>query len=432
MISVAEVRLWGSTIGAVALEEKNTFATFQYTRRFVRSGVEVCPLTMPLRPEPYSFPALPFATFHGLPGLLADSLPDRFGNTLINTWLASQGRSPESLNAVERLCYIGSRSMGALEFAPVKGPKATRSQKLQIDSLVTLASEILSQRGRLTASLADHPEALQQILRIGTSAGGARAKAVIAWKRETAEVRSGQVAAPPGFSYWLLKFDGVTGNKDKETEDPEGHGAIEYAYYLMALDAGIQMTESRLLEEGGRRHFMTRRFDRTDDGQKIHMLSLGALAHYDFNNPTAYSYEQAFQVMRRLDLPMEQIEQMFHRLVFNIISRNQDDHVKNIAFLMNRDGQWRLSPAFDATYSYNPQGMWTARHQMSMNGKRDGFTLQDFGECGRTLSLKRGRAVEIVRQVGEVVRMWPQYADAAQISQATARQIGHAHRRIDT
>jgi len=431
MTSIVRVLLWGSTIGVAALEKGSIFATFQYTPEFIDSGIEVSPLTMPLRSEPYQFPALPYETFRGLPGLLADSLPDRFGNTLINLWLAGQGRSPESFNAIERLCYTGSRSMGALEFMPVRGPKATTSQKLQIDALVALASEILSQRNRLSISLSDHHETLKHILRVGTSAGGARAKAVIAWNRETGEVRSGQVTAPPDFSYWLLKFDGVSGNKDKELEDPKGFGAIEYAYYLMALDAGIGMEESRLLEEGGRRHFMTRRFDRTDDGKKIHMLSLAALAHYDFNNPTAYSYEQAFLVMRRLGLSMPEMEQMFRRMVFNILARNQDDHVKNIAFLMNRDGQWRLSPAFDITYSYNPEGLWTARHQMAMNSKRDGFTLQDFSECGRTIPLKRGRAADIVREIGGIIHQWPGYADSAGIPPDTTLQIQQAHRLSD-
>jgi len=305
-MTVAEVRLWGRTIGAVSLEDGSSYAAFQYELPFARSGIEVSPITMPLRDQVYVFSDLPLRTFHGLPGLLADSLPDRFGNALIDAWLATQGRTPDSFNAVERLCYTGERGMGAVEFAPAIGPKPQQAKKIDIDALVKLASEVLSHRRNLktTFASASRRNALNDILRVGTSAGGARAKAVIAWNRETNEVRSGQITAGEGFEYWLLKFDDVTGNKDKELEDPKGYGAIEYAYYLMAKAAGVTMSECRLLEEGGRRHFMTRRFDRLDGGEKLHMQSLCALAHFDFNNSGAYAYEQAFLVIRQLNLPM--------------------------------------------------------------------------------------------------------------------------------
>jgi len=342
-MTLAEVQLWGRTIGAVSLEDGNNFAAFQYDPTFARSGIEISPITMPLREQLYVFPDLPPITFHGLPGLLADSLPDRFGNALIDTWLATQGRTPESFNAVERLCYIGGRGMGALEFAPALGPKPQRAKKIAIDALVKLASEVLSHRKNLKTTFAgaSRKNALNDILRVGTSAGGARAKAVIAWNRETDEVRSGQVAAGKGFDYWLLKFDGVAGNKDKELEDPKGYGAIEYAYYLMAKAAGVTMSECRLLEENGRRHFMAKRFDRLEGGEKLHMQSLCALAHFDFNHAGAYAYEQALMVIRQLNLPMATVEEQFRRMAFNIIARNQDDHVKNIAFLMDKTGRWR-------------------------------------------------------------------------------------------
>ena len=295
MSTVAEVKLWGRTIGAVALEDGSETATFEYDRAFIGSGIEVAPLTMPLSDRLYSFPALPRITFHGLPGLLADSLPDKFGNALINAWLARQGRTPESFNAVERLSYIGSRGMGALEFVPALGPVARRSSRIEVEKLVELASDILTRRNNLQLSL-DDDNALKDILRVGTSAGGARAKAVIAWNPQTNEVRSGQVKAGKGFEYWLMKFDGVSGNRDKELEDPKGYGAIEYAYYRMAIDAGIEMSPCRLFEENGRRHFMTRRFDRLEGGEKLHMQSLCGLAHYDFNQAGAYAYEQVLQV----------------------------------------------------------------------------------------------------------------------------------------
>ena len=430
MTTVAEVRLWGRSIGAVSVEDARSAAAFQFTDEFTRSGIQVSPLRMPLSDRVYSFPGLARETFHGLPGLLADSLPDRFGNALIDTWLATQGRSAESFNAVERLCYIGSRGMGALEFAPAQGPKSRTSEPLDIAALVQLASDVLSQRSGLRHSMAsaDTAETLRDILRVGTSAGGARAKAVIAWNWQTNEVRSGQLAAGDGFDYWILKFDGVSGNRDKELEDPTGYGSIEYAYALMARAAGIDISECRLLEENGRRHFMSRRFDRLAGGEKLHMQSLGALAHFDFNLAGAYSYEQALQVMRALDLPMASIEQQFRRMAFNIVARNQDDHVKNIAFLMDKQGRWSLSPAFDVTYSYNPEGLWTATHQMSMNGKRDDFTLEDFRTCAKFASMKRGRAEAILDDVIAAVKRWPEFAEQAKVLPQWREVIAKAQR----
>ncbi|MEX0941059.1 MAG: HipA domain-containing protein [Pseudomonadales bacterium] len=266
-------------------------------------------------------------------------------------------------------------------------------------------------------------DSLPDLLRVGTSAGGARAKAVIAWNPKTNEVRSGQVKAGKGFEYWLLKFDGVSGNKDKELEDPKGYGLIEYADYLMALDCGIEMSESRLFKENGRSHFMTRRFDRVGAGEKFHRQSLCALAHYDFNRAGAYSYEQTLLVMRQLQLPMQAIEQLFRRMVFNIVARNQDDHVKNIAFLMNQSGEWSLAPAFDMTYSFNPAGAWTASHQMTMNGKRDRFTLEDFNVCARSASMKRGRAAIIVVEVQATVSKWISFAEEAGVPDEVREKI---------
>ena len=415
MATVAEVLLWGRTIGAVSLEEGARIAAFQYTPAFLASGIELSPITMPLSRQVYQFPSLRQVSFHGLPGLLADSLPDRFGHALIDAWLATQGRLPESFNAVERLCYIGVRGMGALEFAPVKGPPLRRSAKLQVDELVQLASQVLTHRASLQVSFGpgQRHDGLQEILRVGTSAGGARAKAIVAWNRGTNEVRSGQVKAPAGFDYWLLKFDGVTANKDKELEDPKGYTVIEYAYALMAADAGIEMSECRLLEENGRRHFMTRRFDRLSDGAKLHMQSLAALAHFDFNSAGAYSYEQAFDAIKRLGLSMHAREQQFRRMIFNIVARNQDDHVKNIAFLMDKAGVWTLSPAFDVTYAHNPTGLWTNRHQMTVNGKTDGFTREDFQAVAQAAGLKRGRPAAILAEVVDTVKDWPRYAGTA-------------------
>lgn len=390
----------------------------------------VAALQMPLSDHIYSFPALPAKTFHGLPGMLADSLPDKFGNALIDTWLAKQGRRADSFNPVERLCYTGKRGMGALEFLPTIGPRPRKAQKIEIDALVELASEVLSQPNALNGSLKDSggQKALNDILRVGTSAGGARAKAVIAWNPKTNEVRSGKVVADTGFEYWLLKFDGVSGNKDKELEDPKGYGAIEYAYHLMARAAGIEMSDCRLLEENDRQHLMTRRFDRLAGGEKLHMQSLCALAHFDFNAAGAYAYEQAMMTIRQLCLPLNAIEEQFRRMVFNIIARNQDDHVKNIAFLMEKTGRWSLAPAFDITYSYNPDGAWTSTHQMTMNGKRDEFTEVDFQACAKSAGMKRGRAGDIIEEVRAAVLRWPEFANEAQVADRWHETIRQSHR----
>lgn len=429
-VVIAEVQLWGRTIGAVSLDAGSDTAAFQYDPQFARSGIQLAPLMMPLSDRVYTFPALRADSFHGLPGLLADSLPDRFGNALINAWLATQGRTPASFNAVERLCYTGRRGMGALEFAPALGPKPRQAARIEIDALVRMAGEVLTQRSNLLGHFhgSGREQALRDLLRVGTSAGGARAKAVIAWNRETDEVRSGQITAGDGFEYWLLKFDGVSGNKDKELDDPTGYGAIEFAYHLMAKAAGISMSECRLLEENGRRHFMTRRFDRTTGGAKLHMQSLGALAHFDFNQAGAYAYEQALLTIRQLSLQMASVEEQFRRMVFNIVARNQDDHVKNIAFLMDQDGEWSLAPAFDVTYSYNPSGAWTSTHQMTMNGKRDAFTHEDFAACAKSALMKRGRAASIFEEVWAAVKRWPEFAADARLTDEWRDKIQGTHR----
>lgn len=427
---IAEVRLWGRRIGAVSMEPGQPSASFQYDPAFAKSGIELAPLTMPLSSRVYAFPELSRTTFHGLPGLLADSLPDKFGNLLIDAWLASEGRDAGSFSAIERLCYTGSRGMGALEYVPALGPARQRSAKIRVDRLVELAGEVLAHRNDLKGFLHEEgkAEALRNILRVGTSAGGARAKAVIAWNPQTNEMRSGQISAQKGFQYWLLKFDGVEGNRDKELDDPRGFGAVEFAYHLMARSAGIGMSECRLLEENGRRHFMTRRFDRLEGGEKLHMQSLCALAHFDFNQAGAHSYEQALLTIRKLGLPKEEVEQQFRRMVFNIVARNQDDHVKNIAFLMETSGRWSLSPAFDVTYSYNPDGPWTSRHQMTLNGKQDGFTMADFRACADKALLKQGRYKSLVNEVMDAVRRWPEFAAEAGLSPDWMDKIQKTHR----
>jgi serine/threonine-protein kinase HipA len=431
-VTDARVRLWGRDVGAVSWLDDRGVGVFQFVPEFIGSQIELAPIMMPFRREPYEFPALLKEAFKGLPGMLADSLPDKFGNALIDTWLVANGRTAESFNPVERLCYIGSRGMGALEFLPAIQPGAKKSRRVDIDALTELANEALNNRAKLAGKLtgdAEDREMLEDILRVGTSAGGARAKAILAWNEETGEFRSGQVDAGEGFTYWLLKFDGISNNKDKELADPQGYGLIEYGFYLLATAAGIEMSECRLHHEGGRSHFMTKRFDRTEKGGKLHMQSLAAMRHFDFNAAGAYSYEQAVETIRRLNLSAHDVEQQFRRAVLNVFIRNQDDHVKNIGFLMNRTGEWRLSPAYDIGFAFNPRGAWTNQHQMSLNGKRDKFEQQDLVAFGTLCGIKPKKAKTIIGDIHEQLKKWPEHAERAGVAEERAVGIYHAMRR---
>lgn len=421
MTTAAEVRLWGTTIGTVVLADGEPFARFEYDEGFLRSGIQLAPLTMPLARRVYSFPQLAPESFHGLPGLLADSLPDKFGNAIIDSWLESQGRARGSLNAVERLCYTGARGIGALEYVPMIGPEASEEDVINVDELVDLASRILTQREGMRINADDH--VMEQIIRVGTSAGGARAKAVIGWNEKTGETRSGQLDLADGFEHWLIKFDGVKGNRDKEADDKPQHTVIEYAYHLMAKAAGISMMECRLFDEGDRRHFMTRRFDRVANGSKLHTQTLGALAHFDFNVAGAHSYEQAVEVARRIGLGQQEAEELFRRMVFNVLVQNNDDHVKNISFLMDRSGLWSLAPAYDVTYAYNPDGAWTSSHQMTINGKRNRITAQDMLAAAATMNIKAPRARAIMMSVKDAVTKWLAFAEQAGLSEEKAQRL---------
>lgn len=405
MITLADIYLWGQHAGTVAWDENYQAASFEFTPAFASGQWDISPLMMPVRQRQiYQFPSLNKDTFIGLPGLLADALPDAFGKALLDKWLASMGRT--FANPVERLCYQGKRSMGALEFVPAQDNYLEQGTKLEIDSLVEVAREVLDEKKKLDVNVNENTkEAIANIIRVGTSAGGQRAKAVIAYNEKTGEVRSGQIDVPDGFSHWLLKLDGVT---NAELGDPRHYGQIEYVYYLMARAAGINMTECRLLEENGRAHFMTRRFDRLSGNEKIHMQTLCGIAHYDYKMLHAYSYEQAFQVMRRLRLPYSQAEEMFRRMVFNVIARNQDDHTKNISFLMDKNGRWSLSPAYDMSWSYNPKGAWTAKHQMSVNGKWDDITRADLLALAQNVNIRQADA--IIEQVKDGVSKWRTFA----------------------
>lgn len=428
-VQIAVVKLWGNRVGAVGLDEFGN-GIFEYDPEFLKLGLDIAPITMSLdnaRREPkYSFPALKPETFKRLPGLLADALPDKFGQAIIDTWLARQGRGPEDFSIIERLCYTGTRAMGALEFQPTSTGNMETPVNIELDKIVTLVREVIKQRTNLDVTLTDdgdaNQEALINILVVGTSAGGARAKAVIAYNEKTGQVMSGQAEAPPGFEHWLLKFDGASDIELGETED---FGRVEYAYYLMAKAAGIQMMKSQLLEENGRAHFMTQRFDRVN-GEKLHMQSLCAIAHYDFNMPGAYGYEQAIMIMRQMRLSKKEQLELFRRMVFNVVARNQDDHTKNIAFLMNPKGKWSLSPAFDMTYSHNPKGQWTSQHQMSVNGKRDNFKREDLLAVAHVSDLKH--ADKVIDEVLNAVNNWADYADKAVLDETRMQAIKKQHR----
>ena len=429
-MTTANVFLWGIEIGAVTWQDDREVGVFQYYPKFIKSQIQVAPLMMRLGEYPYSFPGLARDTFKGLPGLLADSLPDKFGNAIIDVWLATIGRSSSSFNFVERLCYIGKRGMGALEFEPAYLDSPTKSNIVEVANLVKLADMVLNQRASLVGVFngTDDRKALEDIIRVGASAGGARAKAILAWNPNTNEFMSGQVKVEKGFEHWLLKFDGVKNNSDKEISDPLGYGKIEYAYYLMALEIGIEMTKCRIHEEGGRSHFMTKRFDRLENGKKIHMQSLGAIAHFDFNQQGSYSYEQAINVIKRLQLSRKDMEQQVLRAIFNVVGRNHDDHVKNIAFLMNRRGEWKLAPAFDMTYAFNPNGDWTSQHQMSINNKRESFKRQDIIELADKAGIKKAKANDMLDHTISIFSRWLNFADKAKIEESIAVKIQKTHR----
>lgn len=429
-IDTAKITLWGHDVGAVTWVEDRNYALFEFNPDFLDKGLDISPLQMGIKEARngntfYSFPALNKQTYLGLPGMLADSLPDKFGNSIINNWLARNGRDISSFSPIERLCYIGERGMGALQFYPAYDHNLDRSVPIEIKELVALAQNVMAQRSALNVqtdtSNTIKTDAIMDILRVGTSAGGARPKAIIAMNSE-GHILSGQTTAPNGYDYWILKFDGVT---DLELGEPKGYGRIEYAYYLMAKAAGITMMESRLLEEGNRAHFLTKRFDRLNN-EKLHVHSLCGIAHYDFNMPGAYSYEQTFSVMRQLHLDKAAIAEQYRRMVFNVIARNQDDHTKNIAFIMDAKGQWHLTPAYDVIYSHNPHGIWTNQHQMSINGKRDHFSLNDLVLTGESAGIPK--PLEIIHEVMDAVGKWSEFSHKAGVSDNNSAEIVQYHR----
>ena len=405
MVDVAKVIMYGDTVGTFRWDSMYDVARFEYDSQFIGKGIEPSPLMMPVQQgRIYSFGNLNREVFYGLPGMLADSLPDTYGRALFEQWLALTGRT--SGNPIETLCFLGKRCMGALEFEPAIGANSNSDMRIEIDSLVDVAREALLNKKDFGINLSlDRKTAIAEILRLGTSAGGQRAKAIIAYNKKTGEVRSGQVDAPKGFDYYLIKLDGVSAEAGfKETEN---FGRLEYSFSQLVKECGIEMTECSLVEENGRAHFLTKRFDRIG-GEKVHMQTLCGIAHYDFHLRRAFSYEQAFNVMRRLRLPYSQAEEMFLRMVFNVVIRNQDDHTKNISFLMDKKGKWRLSPAYDIGFAYNPKGAWTDTHQMSINGKFDNVTRKDLLACAASNNIKN--AAEIIDKVCETVSRWPEVA----------------------
>ena len=419
-MGTAYVNIWGKLVGAVAWNESTGTATFEYDIAFKRQQWDLAPLMMPIHSIQTKFtfpmlrrkPAPALDSFKGLPGLLADVLPDKYGNALINQWLAKQGEAQDSMNPVEMLCFIGTRGMGALEFEPATLREGKRTFSVEIESLVDIAQRMLSKRKAFTTNLRkDEEKAMMEILRIGTSAGGARPKAIIAYHEKTGEVRSGQTNAPKGFTHWLIKLDGVS---DIQLGEPKGWGRVEMAYYNMATACGIRMMPSRLLEENGRAHFMTRRFDREGHDTKHHVQSFFALKHFDYTEVTSFSYEQLFQTMRELKLPYPAAEQMFRRMVFNVLARNCDDHTKNFSFMLKQSGAWELAPAFDICHAYQPQHEWVSQHVLSINGKRKNITRGDLTGVGKSIGNKK--AAVAIEEIQATIKRWKDFADEVKVS----------------
>ncbi len=431
MITSAFVNIWNKRVGAIAWDLKTNQGTFEYDKGFAQTGIELAPILMPLAQSNryFTFQAnRNSATFKGLPGLLADSLPDKYGSALINTWLTRQGRASDSLNPVETLCFIGERGMGALEFEPVEPKSRNTSSKLEIGSLVQLADEILSGRKKFSTNItSDEEKALLDILKIGTSAGGARAKALVAFNTKTGEVRSGQTHAPQGFDQYLIKFDGVA---DSQFGVSSGYGRVEMAYYLMAKAAGIEMTECRLIEENGRAHFMTKRFDRLQNDEKNHVQTFCALRHFDFNEVSLYSYEQLFETMRLLGLSYPEAQELFRRMVFNVLSRNCDDHTKNFAFCMNKSGMWNLSPAYDICHAYRPGSAWVSQHALSINGKRKDISYDDFLQLAQSMNIKNAK--DIIDQVNDAVSLWEHFSNQVFVDKILLEAIKKTHINLTT
>lgn len=426
MVNSAFVNIWNQRVGAISWNSETGIGSFEYDKSFLNSNLELSPFLMPLSQGNRIFEFREnrnSTTFRGLPGLVADVLPDKYGNALINNWLTRQGRPTNSLNPVELLCFIGQRGMGALEFEPVQPKSNTISSKLEIQSLVEIAEKILTGRKDFTVNIDEEEEkALFEILKIGSSVGGARAKALIAFNEKTGEVRSGQAIAPKGFEYYLIKFDGVT---DSQFGSAIGYGSVEMAYYNMAIEAGIDMMESRLLEENGRAHFMTKRFDRMNGTDKIHVQTFCAMRHYDFNEVNLFSYEELFETMRILGLSYPSAQELFRRMVFNVMSRNCDDHTKNFAFVMDKTGEWELSPAYDVCHAYRPGSDWVSQHALSINGKRRNITRQDLLTVGKSMNIKN--AGEIIDKVATVVANWNAYAEAVNVDNKLREAIGATH-----
>ncbi len=414
-VDLIEVRAWGATVGGVSIDPGLGYYVFEYDPKWQARGIELAPLTMPVSQSLHVFPLLPEATYKRLPAMLADALPDDFGNALIDAWMAREGVPKSAITPLDRLAYLGARGMGALEFRPTRGPRHRKATAVAISRLVVSARNALS--GKFDGDR-ETEAAITNLIQVGTSAGGARAKAVIAWNPQTHEIRSGQLPADPGFDYWLLKLDGV--GKDHELGTGGFYGRIEYAYYLMAKAAGIEMFESRLLEENDRAHFMTRRFDR-QNGSKQHIQTLCAMQHLDFKQRGTHDYNQYFQAITALRLPETALEEGFRRMVFNVLAANCDDHTKNLSFLMDESGKWQLAPAYDVTHAYNPKGEWTYQHLMSVNGKFQGITRADLEAVGDRFLIPGYR--RIIKSVSEAVGRWPEFAGAAGLPPAEIQRV---------
>jgi serine/threonine-protein kinase HipA len=429
VMEVINVTYAQQEVGAVSFDSEKGSGAFEYAPNFIKQRIELSPLKMPLATRIYSFPELAFTTFKGLPGLIADSLPDDFGNAVLNAWVAGQGKLPGDITPLQRLQYTGKRGMGALEYTPATQLRSLNAANpIEIASLVVIAQEILDARGAFSATLHrdgdEDREAMLSLLSVGMSAGGARPKAVLAFNEDFTQVRSGQARVPDDYTHYLMKFDGVSEhNRNQETfGDPLGFGAMEYVYYQMASACGIEMMPSQLLSEGHRRHFITQRFDRIGN-QKIHVQTLNGLAHVDYKKPGSFSYAELFSVARQLKLPARDAEQLMKRMVFNIVARNHDDHAKNFAFML-KDNKWQLAPAYDLAYSYKPGSKWVNSHWMTLNGKREDFTRNDFYTLEKISPLFSKRHLDrVINETVEAVAQWPLLARVQEVPDSLIAEV---------
>lgn len=429
MNGAVEVYLWGTKIGAIAYEPGQTeVSTFEYDKDFIKMGIEVSPISVPIKYSIHTFDDISKKTFHGLAGFIADSLPDKFGNQLIDQYFALKGRSSSDITPLDRLLYIGNRAMGALEFKPaINLDDKNKNIELNLQDLSQLAEMILIKKEKFANELKNSDKKnVINLLRIGSSAGGARSKALVAMDKD-GKLYDGTINHKKACKYYLLKFDSSS-NSDRDNKDPKGMTKVEYIYSILARKCNINMPYTTFIQIEDDFHFLIERFDRIDKNKgftkdKLHYVSWCGMAHAHRDETGAFSYEQLVMIVRELKLGQDSVFEIFKRAVFNLVGRNQDDHTKNFGFLMDRNGRWSLSPAFDITYSYDPEGKWTKSHQITLNGKEDNFTLEDIISFGKYCNLSKKKSLEVLNNTVSAFKEFPKLADRYKVDRRLKESI---------